>query len=92
MSRLPSTGQSLRTVVSGATETFDVRTGSDKLKISVLGAGTGSVQPVFQNASEAHQAYTVSDDTIVLDIPNLKSIKVTASGGDVYAQIFGYQE
>ena len=92
MSRLPSTGASLRSVADTATETFVVRSVADKFKITVAGTGTGTVQPVLQNGSETHQAYTVSDDTIVLDIPNLKSIKITASGGAIEAQIFGYQD
>jgi len=82
--------QDSQTVASAATGTFTVDAACDTYRVQVFGAGSGSVQP-FINGSSDFEAYTVTDTGIVLEISGVEKFEITASGGDITAQVFGYR-
>lgn len=79
-------------VADTATVEFIAHRAADEARIAIVGTGTGTVQPVLQGGNEDHQSYTVSDDSIILVIPALEAVKITATGGAVKAQVVFYQE
>lgn len=79
-------------VADTATVEFKAHKAADEARIAIVGTGTGTVQPVLQGGNEEHQSYTVSDDSIILTIPSLEAVKITAASGAIKAQVVFYQE
>ena len=77
-------------ILDTASGTFTIDAPCDHFRVQVFGAGSGSVQP-YINGSSDFEAYTISDTARTLYISGVEKFVITASGGAITAQVFGFR-
>ena len=89
---MPAANVNSQTISDTDTHSFKSDPGTTGAHVTITGAGSGSAQPVFRDSNADHQAYTIADDTYRLTIPYTESIDITASGGDIWAQVAFFKD
>lgn len=76
-------------VANGATEQIGLPGGVHTIHVTIMGAGTGTMQPIM-NGKTTHESYQVSDSTRELRITGVERLDVTAGGGAIELLVVAY--